>query len=444
MKKVHPIALFRLTVLGPLACREKFKRGEISQTIQSLSEKPLDIPGSKNTFISKKTIESWYYLWRQGGIDALAPKSRCDQGQSKLSPALQEKIIALKKENDKRSISTIKQILEDKGDAEKDELSRSSIHRLLFQHGLSRPSKEETTIERRSYEALNAGDLWVGDVMHGPTLKIGGKERKVYLVSLMDDASRLLPHSAFCLGETALDIEGVLKQAVLKRGLCTKLVVDNGSAYRAETFQAVCARLDIRLIFCRAYDPQSKGKLERFHRLFRAQFLSELHAKNITQLTDLNIRLWAWINQVYHTRKHGALDNLSPLERYQQDLVHIRQLRLSAEQYDKIFFHHLERTVRKDATISYEGTRYEVPFSHSDDKVILVADPHQKLPMYVETLDGKYIGPVAKLDYHANAKRRRYRPKHDEASTPNPTTKYSTVEQALKKQTQSLTSKKKQ
>jgi hypothetical protein len=37
-------------------------------------------------------------------------------------------------------------------------------------------------------------------------------------VSLFDDASRLLTHSAFCLGETALDIEGVLKQALLKRG----------------------------------------------------------------------------------------------------------------------------------------------------------------------------------------------------------------------------------
>lgn len=60
---------------------------------------------------------------------------------------------------------------------------------------------------------------------------IDGRMRKVYLVSLMDAASRLLTHSAFCLGETALDIEGVLKQAVLKRGLPMQLVIDNGAAY---------------------------------------------------------------------------------------------------------------------------------------------------------------------------------------------------------------------
>ena len=48
----------------------------------------------------------------------------------------------------------------------------------------------------------------------------------------MDDASRLLAHSAFCTGETALDIEGVLKQALLKRGLPKKLVIDKGDGHR--------------------------------------------------------------------------------------------------------------------------------------------------------------------------------------------------------------------
>src|SRR3546814_3851127 len=79
----------------------------------------------------------------------------------------------------------------------------------------------------------------LGDVMHGPAIPVAGRQRKVYLVSLMDDASRLITHSAFCLGETALDIEGVLKQALLKRGVCRKLVVDNGAAYRAQTLQGI-------------------------------------------------------------------------------------------------------------------------------------------------------------------------------------------------------------
>jgi len=100
------------------------------------------------------------------------------------------------------------------------------------------------------------------------------------------------------LGETALDIEGVLKQAVLKRGLPTKLVVDNGAAYRASTLQGICARLAIHVIYCRPYAPEGKGKLERWHRTFRDQFLSELDTTRIRNLEDLNAQLWAWLEQV--------------------------------------------------------------------------------------------------------------------------------------------------
>ena len=80
---------------------------------------------------------------------------------------------------------------------------------------------------------------------------------------------------AVCLGETALDVEGVLKQALLRRGCPIKLVVDNGAAYRANTLQGVCARLGIHLNFCRPYAPEGKGKLERWHRTCRDQFLKQ-------------------------------------------------------------------------------------------------------------------------------------------------------------------------
>ncbi len=55
--------------------------------------------------------------------------------------------------------------------------------------------------------------------MHDPSVPVNGRMRKAYLVSLLDDASRLVTHSAFSLGETALDVEGVLKQALLRRGV---------------------------------------------------------------------------------------------------------------------------------------------------------------------------------------------------------------------------------
>lgn len=105
----------------------------------------------------------------------------------------------------------------------------------------------------------------------------------------------------------------MLKQAVLKRGPPVKLVVDNGSAYRAKSLQGICIRLGIRLIYCRPYDPESKGKIERWHNTFRRQFLSELDPKNVQTLAELNARLWAWIEQVYHQRPHKGFEGLTPL-----------------------------------------------------------------------------------------------------------------------------------
>ncbi|WP_415840587.1 helix-turn-helix domain-containing protein, partial [Roseateles saccharophilus] len=221
-------------MLGPLISRERLARGELQQLIRELSAREYAIPGTRRRHLGEKTIQAWYYAWRRDGLDALAPKPRADRGASKLAPALQEAILAAKRANARRSVRQIVRLLEAAGTVASGTLSRSAVHRLLQRHGLSRSPAHEPE-ERRSFAAEFAGALWYGDVMHGPRVPHRGQLRKTYLVSLFDDASRLVTHSVFCLGETALDIEGVLKQALLRRGLPRKLVVDNGAAYRAST-----------------------------------------------------------------------------------------------------------------------------------------------------------------------------------------------------------------
>jgi hypothetical protein len=280
------------------------------------------------------------------------------------------------------------------------------------------PSEPE---EHRSFQAEYAGAIWYGDAMgrydNGPKVAVSGRQRQVYLVSLMDDASRLIPHSAFCPGETALDVEGVLKQAVLKRGLPKKLVIDNGPAYRSGNLQGICARLGIHLVYCRPYAPEGKGKLERWHRTLRAQFLSEVDFAQVRDLGDLNARLWAWIEQLYHRTPHGALNGHTPLERYQQDLPHIRPLGALGGRLDAIFHHRLTRTVRKDGTVSYQGEHFEVPYELCGRAVVLVLDPHLGRVLGVEDEQGNSLGEATPLDRVANTQRRRHKPRP--TTTPN-------------------------
>ncbi len=113
----------------------------------------------------------------------------------------------------------------------------------------------------------------------------------------------------------------------------------------------------------------------RWHRTFRDRFLSELDPGRIQDLADLNARLWAWIESVYHRTAHAGLQGRTPLDRYQQDLPRIRTLGHRAARLDELFHHRLGRKVRKDGTVSYQGDRFEVPYELSAQRVVLVVDP---------------------------------------------------------------------
>lgn len=64
MTQIDPMALFRLSVLGPLISRP-LQRGEFQQTLQELAGRTYAIPGSRKTRLGEKTIAGWYYVWRK-------------------------------------------------------------------------------------------------------------------------------------------------------------------------------------------------------------------------------------------------------------------------------------------------------------------------------------------------------------------------------------------
>src|ERR1019366_870559 len=157
MKEIDPKPLFRLSVLGPLVSRERLERGELQQIIRELAQRQYAIPGSRRTYLGEKTIEAWLHQWRRHGIAGLTPKVRVDRGQSKIAAPIQEAIIAAKRDNPKRSIRQIKQLLQSSGQVAKDSLSRSAIHRLLQQHGISRMNGSSSfPEEKRSLVAQSA------------------------------------------------------------------------------------------------------------------------------------------------------------------------------------------------------------------------------------------------------------------------------------------------
>lgn len=177
--------------------------------------------------------------------------------------------------------------------------------------------------------------------------------------------------------------------------------------------------MGIHLVYCRPYAPEGKGKLERWHRTFRQQFLSELDSSRLRDLGDLNARLWAWLESVYHQTPHGGLDHhQTPLQRYQRDLPRLRTLGTLAERIDALFHHRVKRKVRKDGTVSYQGSAFEAPYELSGRWVRLVVDPHAGRVLSVEDDDGQRLGAVTPLDALANVQRRRRKPQPSSMSSP--------------------------
>lgn len=164
----------------------------------------------------------------------------------------------------------------------------------------------------------------------------------------------------------------------------------------------------------------------------RDQFLTELHPQKIYTLDEINQLLWAWLDQLYHTTPHSSLEGKTPLAVWQNHLDMIRPLGTLAHQLDELFYHRIQRKVRKDGTISYEGQFFEVPYCLSQKTVTVVIEPHHKQALFVEDEEGKRIGDVAPLDMQKN---RNYK-RASSDNTPSPRTAPSTSlnELALKQQ----------
>lgn len=359
-KKREDIALFRYGVIAEFFNKE-FRLGEKSALLIEKANQTYDIPYSLRTSIAASTIKEWSTKYRQGSFEALKPRDRSDQGYSRVfSSELVDLIIALKKENLSRSAPTIAKELTLAGKIPPEQkVAPSTIHRLLVNQGLT--EKVSPTKDRRIFEYAYPGELLQSDSLHGPKIldPQKGKKRKVYLYAFIDDATRVIPHAQFYFDEGLLSFEHAFKQALLKKGLPARLYTDNGAAYRSHHLQVVCATLGIILIHAKARVPQGKGKIERFFRSTRMQFIDNLDLEKIKGLDELNSRLWAWIEGEYHRTIHSRL-NETPLDKWMRLSEHVRYLSPQID-LEEIFLHRAKRKIYNDRTFSLEGVLYEAP-----------------------------------------------------------------------------------
>lgn len=371
------VALFRYGLISDIVCLEPGTKGIYAQ-IKDKAARHYTIPGSRRDRIEAETFRDWIKKYRKDGFDALFPKTRTDKGQSRtLTTEIEDDLVEIKENNLEFSVvQVIKKAKElDKTDKNL-ELSQTVVYRLLSSRGLmdKRKIEEPGGKDHRRFSYEHAGELFMSDVMHGPAVFTAGrKKHKAYLIAFIDDASRVIPYAEFALGEKTRDFMPVFKQAIMRRGIPRRLFVDNGSAFRSRHLAIVCARLGVTLIHSRAYHAAAKGKIERWFRTIRQQFIPMLNDHHKASLANLNQALWAYVEGEYHHNIHRMLGE-SPLDRWAGCAGRVRYPEPGLD-LEEVFLLEDKRKVHKDRTISLHGKVYEADAALVGETVILRYDP---------------------------------------------------------------------
>ena len=145
-----------------------------------------------------------------------------------------------------------------------------------------------------------------------------------YLLALLDDATRVIPYAEFAFCEKTLNFLPVLKTAIAQRGIPERLYVDNGACYRDLELMKVAANVKFHVIHATARAPEGKGKIERFFRTVREQFLLVFEEQKPASLQELNDRLHRWIEDEYHQTPHRGIDNETPLSQWSRSMDRLR------------------------------------------------------------------------------------------------------------------------
>lgn len=394
------IALFRYGLIAPLFNDQV----EPNSYLAEMSAKQHDVPFYGIREYTPKTIKAWLLTYRRYGFDGLKPKTRSDRGKSRrLTLEQQHHVIALRKERDWMPVTMFYEYLVKEGEVMPKEVSSSTIRRFLAKQGLLGHDPAASPDRKRfAYDKVNA--LWQTDMSDGPWIRVGNLKVKTYLVGFIDDCSRLVPFAQFVVSEKFDSLRTVMKEALLRRGIPKMLYTDNGRVFRSDTLQFACAELGITLIHTRSFDPQAKGKIERFFRTVKTRFYTLLKEWPASSVEELNERFWQWLEEDYHRKVHASLEGKMPLEVFLEQADHIRTID-DPSKLDAVFLKRVYRKVKHDSTLSLDNRLYEVPEMYINQRVEIRYDASD-VHVYQE---GKAVAQAVEVKVHDNAHVKRQR-----------------------------------
>ena len=388
-------ALFKYSIIAPFINGTSNTKSVRSFCDQA-SKKEYSYKGDSYTFKSS-TIRNWISKYKKQGYDDLIRKTRSDKTKPRvLDDDILTRVNILKNEYPKLRTTALYKILIEEGYFIDNEISLRTFERYVANCNFISLNSE---YERKAYTFEFSNDSWQCDTTSGPYILIKGQKYKTYIMVFIDDHSRLIVGARAFFNDNALNMQTLLKEAIKLYGIPKQLYADNGGPYSNKQLSIICARLGVNLKNARVYDPQAKGKVERFNRTLKDTWMNTFNWNNIKSLDELNKMLNKHINK-YNNTFHKSL-NSTPNEVYFKDNSEVRHVDLN--KLESYFYHTINRKVSNVGTVKIENNIYEIDYSLVKRTIELTYDPFDLSKVYY---DGKEYGL---LDSVSNSKKRRKR-----------------------------------
>lgn len=376
-KKAEEIANFRYRLISPIVCRESLFFGETAELVREAAKKIYQIPGSRKTRVSVRTIERYLKQYREGGFKALMPKYTGPRS-TRIPQEYFDLALDLKRENLKRPVTQIIEILEMSGKVPKGALKRSTLYDYFEREGLTKELGKKESKAYQRFSPKHRNQRWQGDTCHllyitdsnNPKKKI-----KLYLIAWLDEATRVITHGQLYTEEKLYALEDCLKKAIMKFGLPEQAYVDNGQIYSSNHLQSVCGRLGIHLSHTRPYRPQGRGKLERTFATIQRSFLPEIEVMlrdKMMSVDEINDYFFIWLRQHYHENVHSATKQ-KPMLAFESDSYPLRRVDLAT--LVDAFLVEETRKVDKTGVFRLNGVDYQAPLELARTKISVRYDP---------------------------------------------------------------------
>jgi len=268
--------------------------------------------------VTRQTVHAWLRRYAVSGLAGLVDgSSRPESCPHQMPPEVEARIIALRLEHPGWGPRTLQHKLAQEG--LEPAPGRSSIYRCLVRHRLVLPQpRKRRRSDYRRWERSRSMELWQMDVMGGVRLK-DGTELKA--VTGLDDHSRFCISAKLVYRATARPVCEALAEALRRYGVPDQILTDNGKVFTGRfgaahgevLFDRICRENGIRHLLTAPRSPTTTGKVERFHKTLRSEFLA---GRTFDSLEEAQAELDRWVKSYNSERPHQGIGMAVPEQRF--------------------------------------------------------------------------------------------------------------------------------